>query len=283
MLYPLIVLRPDSGDGGLVLPQIAKLLTESFIGAAVRMNAYTHLSKLAESMQNRTMRAENPKFKMGYGFAILQGDSVDLPRLPYYLAAIENAGYKPSEFAFGSGGGMLQKLDRDTLSCAFKCALMMAPQASQGKPEAMPLKWREIYKRPIDDKGKISKQGFLRLANIGGTVVTVRQQKETGEDGKVQYHSFDENFRPTRSEDKAGENLIDTIVFQHGRLLEDHSLASIRGKVETAVANKFQIDLSEYGRFKRELAKKVNAMEPEQLTVRARADLQTNHWVDSPQ
>ena len=37
MLYPLIVLRPDSGDGGLVLPQIAKLLTESFIGASAKM------------------------------------------------------------------------------------------------------------------------------------------------------------------------------------------------------------------------------------------------------
>ena len=37
MLYPLIVLRPDSGDGGLVLPQTPELLTAAFLGASAKM------------------------------------------------------------------------------------------------------------------------------------------------------------------------------------------------------------------------------------------------------
>lgn len=280
----LIVLRPDSGDGGLVLPQIAELLTQSFapLRAPANMAQYPHLHTLAINMQNRTMRAEDDKFTLGYGFAILQGDSVDLPRLPYYLAAIQNAGYNPSEFAFGSGGGMLQKLDRDTLSCAFKCSLMMAPQASQASrdeaPEAMPLKWREIYKRPIDDPDKISKQGFLRLAKIGNEVMTVRQHEDVDEAGNRQYHSF-ENYLPTVTQPTAGQNLIDTIVFQHGRLLEETRLASIREKVGRALEQrKFTIDSAVYNEFRGEFDAKVQRMAPETLTPAERASKGTNHW-----
>jgi len=54
--------------------------------------------------------------------------------------------------AFGSGGALLQKMDRDTQKCAFKCCEAVV----NGK--AVP-----VYKDPITDPGKQSKKGHLRL------------------------------------------------------------------------------------------------------------------------
>merc|ERR1711953_608856 len=54
--------------------------------------------------------------------------------------------------AFGSGGALLQKMDRDTQKCAFKCCEIIV----DGKP-------RPVYKDPITDQGKKSKQGRLKL------------------------------------------------------------------------------------------------------------------------
>ena len=45
--------------------------------------------------------------------------------------------------AFGSGGGLLQKLNRDTQKCAFKCAMAVVDGEE-----------REVFKDPITDPGK---------------------------------------------------------------------------------------------------------------------------------
>ena len=60
------------------------------------------------------------------------------------------------------GGGLLQKINRDTQRFAFKCSA----QYRGGE-------WKEIFKDPLD-KSKASKRGRLKLVADGKTVKTVK-------------------------------------------------------------------------------------------------------------
>ena len=57
----------------------------------------------------------------GQQMRILQGDGVALDTLPDMLASLLANGFCANVVNFGSGGGLLQKVNRDSLSCAFKC------------------------------------------------------------------------------------------------------------------------------------------------------------------
>lgn len=74
--------------------------------------------------------------------------------------------------AFGSGGALLQKLDRDTQKCAFKCC-----EAEVGGV-AVP-----VYKDPVTDKGKVSKKGRLTLVKErSGRLVTLAEGQGSAQD-----------------------------------------------------------------------------------------------------
>ena len=95
-----------------------------------------------------------------YGFNVLQGDAVELSSLPNYLSSVAAHGWDTNRFIFGSGGGLLQKVNRDSLNCAFKCSGCILPprsiNESQAKHETL-----NIQKRPLTDGMKKSKPGNL--------------------------------------------------------------------------------------------------------------------------
>jgi nicotinamide phosphoribosyltransferase len=68
------------------------------------------------------------------------------------LEAMTEAGWATENMAFGSGGALLQKLNRDTQKCAFKCSEVQV----NGKV-------RDVFKDPVTDPGKKSKKGRLTL------------------------------------------------------------------------------------------------------------------------
>lgn len=68
------------------------------------------------------------------------------------LERITADGYATDNLAFGMGGGLLQKLDRDTQKFALKCS------AARVDGE-----WIDVYKAPVTDTGKVSKRGRLTL------------------------------------------------------------------------------------------------------------------------
>merc|ERR1712139_374212 len=72
--------------------------------------------------------------------------------IPKILQTIKDAGYAAENMVFGSGGALLQKLNRDTFKCAFKCAEITI------KGEK-----RDVFKDPITDDAKASKKGRLTL------------------------------------------------------------------------------------------------------------------------
>lgn len=101
--------------------------------------------------------------------------------------------------AFGSGGGLLQKMNRDTQKFAFKCSAVEV----NGQ-------WRDVMKDPVTDPGKKSKAGRLALVREEG------------------------GYRTVREEEAARLNLANELVpvFNNGFLLSDQSFAEIRARAE---------------------------------------------------
>jgi nicotinamide phosphoribosyltransferase len=130
-----LVVRPDSGNPSEVVIEVARRLAVAF-GASTNKAGYTVL---------------NPCVR------IIQGDGMDLEQIEVVLAALAAARFSTDNIAFGMGGGLLQKLDRDTLKWAMK--------ASAIKINGF---WHDVYKDPVTDPGKVSKKGrqaLIRNAN----------------------------------------------------------------------------------------------------------------------
>jgi nicotinamide phosphoribosyltransferase len=120
------VVRPDSGD-----PQQAVL------------DGLFYLEKAFGSTKN----------SLGYrvinGAGLIQGDGLELQDIGTIADAVYRAGYSAQCVAYGMGGGLLQKQNRDTLKAAIK-ACEIELQDGTVKP---------IMKRPSSDVTKISLPG----------------------------------------------------------------------------------------------------------------------------
>ena len=112
-------------------------------------------------------------------------------------AAVLAAGWSADNIAFGSGGGLLQKLNRDTQRFAFKCSSILVGNAE-----------RDVYKQPVTDSGKISKKGRLKL---------VRRSD-----------SPDHHFETVPLSDPRPDQLQP--VFRNGALLSEMTLDEVRDR-----------------------------------------------------
>jgi nicotinamide phosphoribosyltransferase len=139
-----LVVRPDSGDPPTVVVQVLELLGEKF-GTTTNAKGY---------------RVLHPKVR------VIQGDGIDFDMLGRILSAMQSAGWSADNIAFGSGGGLLQKLNRDTQKFAFKCSSIVV----NGQE-------RDVFKRPVTDSGKKSKAGRLKLIEQNGKLRTVQAQE----------------------------------------------------------------------------------------------------------
>ena len=79
--------------------------------------------------------------------------------------AMKNRRFSADNIAFGVGGGLLQKLNRDTQRFAFKCSAVRVNGS-----------WRDVYKSPVTDPGKHSKAGRLKLVRYSEELVTCSQE-----------------------------------------------------------------------------------------------------------
>jgi nicotinamide phosphoribosyltransferase len=168
----LVVIRPDSGDPLEVLPKIFDILGTHF-GFTVNQKGYKILPDQLR---------------------VIQGDGVDLEKITLILQKMMDLGWSADNIAFGCGGALLQKHDRDTHKFAFKCS------AAKVNGE-----WRDVYKDPITDHGKKSKAGRLDLIKTSDGYRTVRI------DHQAQH----------------AESVLQT-VFEKGDILVDDDLDTIR-------------------------------------------------------
>jgi len=171
-----LVFRPDSGDPSLTSLDVIELLGKYF-GFELNQKGYKVL---------------NPKIGM------LWGDGIDIYDMEQILSAFQLYGWAASNIVFGMGGGLLQKINRDTQMHAFKSSY----QVRNGKGY-------DIYKQPISGT-KRSKAGKLLLIKTESGIRTINEL-----DYDLKY----------------GSNLLET-VFENGRLIRDMSFSEIRANAK---------------------------------------------------
>jgi nicotinamide phosphoribosyltransferase len=79
---------------------------------------------------------------------VIQGDGIDKITFMLLMQKVVALGYAPECVVMGSGGGLLQKVNRDTLKFAQKAAAIKINGV-----------WVDMFKDPITDPGKKSKTG----------------------------------------------------------------------------------------------------------------------------
>ncbi len=135
-----VVIRPDSGDPCEVVIKCLEIL-ERKVGMTTNTKGFRVL----------------PSY-----YRLIQGDGVNQASIREILATMMARGYSASNIAFGCGGSLLQKLDRDTQRFAFKCS-----EATINGRSVV------VQKDPATDTGKRSKGGRLSLVREAGQLRTV--------------------------------------------------------------------------------------------------------------
>ncbi|MBS0381046.1 MAG: nicotinate phosphoribosyltransferase [Proteobacteria bacterium] len=181
-----LVVRPDSGDPADIVHQTLKLLNEAF-GSTVNGKGYRVLNHVR----------------------VIQGDGVNPDSIRLILERITHAKYSADNLAFGMGGALLQKVNRDTQKFALKCSAARIDG-----------RWTDVYKDPVTDHGKASKRGRLTLARhrTHGTFKTVALP-----DGAI--------AGDAATLGQGWEDALAT-VWENGKLLRDWSFAELRARSE---------------------------------------------------
>ncbi len=175
-----IIVRPDSGDPTIVPIECIKMLMDK-VGFTVNAKGYKVLPD---------------------SFRVIQGDGITIESIEVILANMKDVGLSASNIAFGQGAGLLQKLDRDTLEFAMKASAIKV----RGH-------WRDVYKQPITDTGKISKKGRLALRNGGEWGTTNHYETVREMECPVQH------------------NVLQT-VFKNGKILKTTDFSEVRERAQ---------------------------------------------------
>jgi len=121
------VVRPDSGDMFEIVPAILHKLEKGY--------GFTVNSKGKKVLNN---------------VGVIQGDGINHITMPQLAQTVVDHGFSPENVIYGSGGGLLQQVNRDTFKFAQKTSAIRIGD-----------KWINTVKNPITDAGKVSKGGLL--------------------------------------------------------------------------------------------------------------------------
>ncbi|PJI86383.1 nicotinamide phosphoribosyltransferase [Yoonia maricola] len=170
-----LIVRPDSGDPVEIVPDVIEALMAKF-GYVTTANGY---------------RLLNDKVR------VIQGDGVDKGSIVAIMDAMIARGLAIGNIAFGMGGGLLQKVDRDSFGYAMKASAIFYDGA-----------WHDVFKDPKTANGakrsKKGKQGAMR-SDSGAFVARPAANIPLGADA----------LEP---------------VFRDGRILKVHSFAEVRAR-----------------------------------------------------
>ncbi|KAJ3052283.1 hypothetical protein HDU99_008211, partial [Rhizoclosmatium hyalinum] len=134
-----LVLRPDSGDPVTVVLDALKAADLVF-GHVVNKKGYKVINSAS----------------------VIQGDGIGYENISEILRKVKEEGYSAMNVAFGMGGGLLQKVNRDTMSMATKLSHITYADGKE----------REVMKMPKTDLKKVSLPGELVVVKDGLTGTT---------------------------------------------------------------------------------------------------------------
>ena len=135
-----LVIRPDSGDPLLVLPKVMDILASRF-GVTFNQNGYKQLKNVS----------------------VIWGDGMNPSSIKTLISYLVSMGWCISNVAFGMGGGLLQKLDRDTFKYANKASAITIDGITD-----------DIFKAPITDPGKSSRRGIQAVTMVDNKLSNAR-------------------------------------------------------------------------------------------------------------
>ena len=137
-----VVFRPDSGDMMEVVPRILRMQELAF-GSVTNAKGYKKINTVG----------------------IIQGDGVDHMAIKSLLGKVLLNGYSADNVIFGSGGALLQKVDRDTFKFAQKASAILVREILSMGAHGGTYRdiWKAISKNPITDPGKKSLAGRVTL------------------------------------------------------------------------------------------------------------------------
>lgn len=153
-----------------------------------------HWRNFGGHVNSKNKRVLNPKI------GALWGDGIDRNGINAICAALDKAGFSVENVVFGMGGGLLQKINRDTQRFAFKSSA----QCRDGV-------WHDIYKKPRD-LSKASKRGKLKL---------------------VRDENNDFETVMNLSGDRRHDELVE--VFRNGELLVEYNFDEVRKHAHPSV------------------------------------------------
>lgn len=138
-----VVFRPDSGDMLEVVPRLLRMQENAF-GTTTNDKGYRKINHVG----------------------IIYGDGVDRLNMLTMTGNLLAMGYTADCMVFGSGGALLQKVNRDTLKFAQKGSALLYEDGT----------WEGISKDPVTDPGKRSKEGVLTTARskMTGELIAAR-------------------------------------------------------------------------------------------------------------
>ncbi|MFP8967744.1 nicotinate phosphoribosyltransferase [Pokkaliibacter sp. CJK22405] len=168
-----LVVRPDSGDPVEIVPQAIERLMASF-GYRTNLQGYKVLPDCVR---------------------LIQGDGVSVKSIEAILEAMKRRGLSADNVAFGMGGALLQKVNRDTQRFAMKASAICTEY------------WQDVFKDPKTDPGKRSKAGRLALIR--------------DEEG---------NFKTVRRDSVSERDNCLVTVFRNGTLMGEYNLTEIRAR-----------------------------------------------------
>ena len=171
------VIRPDSGDPCDVIGRCLDILIDYF-GYVTNDKGYRVLNNVK----------------------VLWGDGINHDSILEIMEYVKNLGYSIDNLVFGSGGALLQQMNRDTMKFAMKCSAIKA----NGE-------WIDVYKEPITDSVKKSKRGLVNLY----------QNFYTGEFVTTTAENRPDNWVP------AMEN-----VYRNGNSMTQYTLDEIRSRIK---------------------------------------------------
>jgi len=188
-----VVFRPDSGDPVDVNLQLIEILYKIF--------------------KDECTTTETGHILLPSQVRLIQGDGIDDAMLERILEAVVIKGFAADNWVFGSGGGILQKFDRDTQKFAIKASY--GERIVDGKKITF-----GIQKDPITSKGKKSKKGRLKLIKLNENAGDLANTYQT-------ITSDNPNFDTSKDE-------MD-VVFENGKILRYESFDEIRERANSYI------------------------------------------------
>lgn len=159
----------------------------------------------------------NKGYKVLNNVAVIQGDGIVPIQINEILDGLVELGYSAENMAFGMGGGLLQKNDRDTHKFSLKACSIEINGA-----------WRDVYKDPATydkDWNKLPGQSFKTSKKGRYELVQNTETKEYESIPYIELSSYEHNGWISALE----------LVYENGYMFNETTFAEIRQRAGTII------------------------------------------------